>query len=605
MENIEVIDLGDPMTLRQLAVDDGASPTPFISEFSATLNEDSDIEDEEPDDIPVRRGQPIFRQPLGVNEDEDDDNDDGSSLASNRPLWSEGTTAAQNLPFTGKSGLLVEMDDTTPLDYLKLMVSDDMVDTLVTETNRYAQQTLRNKQLSPKSRFHRWVDVTGAEMWAFLGLIVSMGLIVIDYLEDYWSTDCMYKLPFYSAVMKKERFCLILSFLHLCNNEDQVPRGQPGHDPIFKIRTFVDRLRENFKNVFAPGDKVAVDEAMVAWRGPLAFRVFNPDKPDKFGIKIFELCDSTTAYCCNLELYTGKQETSDRGATFDIVNRLISPYLGCGRILYVDNFYTSPDLFTFLRENRTLACGTMRMNQKNGPPKPMVPKLKKGDTRVILLTNGELNLIKFMDRKEVRLLTTAHDASKVQTGKVNPVTKEPIVKFHAVHEYNQYMGAVDRSDQMVSYNAFKRRTLKWWKKAFFHLFMLGVLNAYIVQKATAAKKLSHRIFRRELAKQLVQQLIPQAPCPPLRLPEGLGHSSLFRLTARHFPQLIQPKAGTKRKNPQRDCVVCTQPTKTGGKRKHSRYECPSCDVGLHVDPCFRLYHTKKDYRRAFKRLEAQ
>ena len=151
MENIEVIDLGDPLTLRQLAVDDGASPTPFISEFSAILYEDSDIKDEEPDDILVRRGQPIFRQPLGVDEDEDDDNDHGRSVASNRPLWSEGTMAPQNLPFTGKSGFLVEMDETTPLDYLKLMVSDDMVDTLVTETNRYAQQTLHNKQLSQKS----------------------------------------------------------------------------------------------------------------------------------------------------------------------------------------------------------------------------------------------------------------------------------------------------------------------------------------------------------------------------------------------------------------------------------------------------------------------
>ena len=154
------------------------------------------------------------------------------------------------------------------------------------------------------------------------------------------------------------------------------------------------------------------------------------------------------------------------------------------------------------------------------------------------------------------------------------------MKFHAVHENNQYMGAVDRSDQMVSYNASKRRTLKWWKKAFFHLFMLGVLNAYIVQKATAAKKLTHRIFRRELAKQLAQLLIPEAPAPTLRLPEGTGNSSLFRLTARHFPKLIEPKAGTKRKNPQRDCAVCTQPE----KRKQSRYECPCCNVGLHVDP---------------------
>ena len=72
-----------------------------------------------------------------------------------------------------------------------------------------------------------------------------------------------------------------------------------------------------------------------------------------------------------------------------------------------------------------------------------------------------------MDRKEVRLLTTAHSARKIATGKNNPdsVTKEPIVtvKFQAVHEYNQYMymGTMNRSDQTVSYNAFKRRTLKW------------------------------------------------------------------------------------------------------------------------------------------------
>ncbi|GFN91338.1 PiggyBac transposable element-derived protein 4 [Plakobranchus ocellatus] len=241
----------------------------------------------------------------------------------------------------------------------------------------------------------------------------------------------------------------------------------------------------------------------------------------------------------------------------------------------------------------------MRKNRKNGPPKTMLPKLKKGDSTVQTLTDSRLNYIRFMDRKEVRLLTTAHTDNRVTTGKNNPVTKTPIVKFKAVHEYIQYMGAVDRSDQMVAYNAFKRCTLKWWKKAFFHLFMLGVLNAYIVQKVTAAKKMSQWIFRRELAKQLVQQLIPAALSPPLRLPEGIGHSCLFRLTARHFPQTIKAKPGAKRQNPQRDCVVCLQP----GKRKQSRMECPSCDVGLHADPCFRLYHTKKDFKRAFKRQD--
>ena len=142
---------------------------------------------------------------------------------------------------------------------------------------------------------------------------------------------------------------------------------------------FVDKLVTNFQNTFHPGKNIAIDEAMVAWRGPLSFRVYNPDKPDKFGIKVFELCDSATAYRCNLEFYTGRREVSSHGATFNVVDRLISPYMG-----YV-----------------------------------------------------------------------------IETSKNNPVTKEPIVKFEAVHQYNQLMGAVDKCDQMVSYNAFKPRRLKW------------------------------------------------------------------------------------------------------------------------------------------------
>ena len=160
----------------------------------------------------------------------------------------------------------------------------------------------------------------------------------------------------------------------------------------------------------------------------------------------------------------------------------------------------------------------------------MLPKLKKGDCTVTTLTNRTLNYIRFMDKKEVRV-TTAHAANVIETGKNNPVIEEPIVKFEAVHQYNQLIGAVDRNDQMVSYNAFKRRTLKWWKKAFFHLFMLGVLNSYLVHKVTAVKKLSLRIFCRDLAKQL-EQLVPFIPRPPLAV--GVGQSSLFRLTARHF-----------------------------------------------------------------------
>ena len=36
-------------------------------------------------------------------------------------------------------------------------------------------------------------------------------------------------------------------------------------------------------------------------------------------------------------------------------------------------------------------------------------------------------------------------------------------------------------------------------------------------------------------------------------------------------------------------------------RAESSYECVTCAVGLCVDPCFKLYHTNKDFISAYKR----
>ncbi|KAK3728025.1 hypothetical protein RRG08_033121 [Elysia crispata] len=99
----------------------------------------------------------------------------------------------------------------------------------------------------------------------------------------------------------------------------------------------------------------------------------------------------------------------------------------------------------------TFACGTIRLNRKNGRPKRMIPELKKTDKAPSSFTNGTLNLLRFFDKREVNVLTTAHNNDMVETGKNNLATGEASVKLQAVVDYNKFMGAVDRSDQMVSY----------------------------------------------------------------------------------------------------------------------------------------------------------
>lgn len=44
-----------------------------------------------------------------------------------------------------------------------------------------------------------------------------------------------------------------------------------------------------------------------------------------------------------------------------------------------------------------------------------------------------------------------------------------------VDQYNCYMVGVDKSNQLLSY--FCHCTVKWWKKGFFHLLDMAVVNA--------------------------------------------------------------------------------------------------------------------------------
>ncbi|CAH1277346.1 Hypp9577 [Branchiostoma lanceolatum] len=65
----------------------------------------------------------------------------------------------------------------------------------------------------------------------------------------------------------------------------------------------------------------------------------------------------------------------------------------------------------------------------------------------ICMANGPLLALKYKDRRDVKMLSTAHSAKFVGTGKRNRDQVE-ITKPECIHLYNKYMGTLDTSDQM-------------------------------------------------------------------------------------------------------------------------------------------------------------
>ena len=304
------------------------------------------------------------------------------------------------------------MDSTGPIDYFKLFFKENMFQLIKEQTNLYAEQHIDRGNLSPNSRFSSWTPVTDSEVKNFFSLVICMGLVHKTHIEKYWSTSPVNNTPYFSARMPRDRFLCILYNLHLVNNE-----LDDRTDPLFKVRPMISHTSETLSSVYTPEEYLSFDEATCPWKGRLRFKVYNPAKPCKFGIKLFQACEARSGYCCGYDVYAGKGAPSagdlcealdlDPGLT-QTTKIVIGVLAKCGLLeagyrVFMDNYYTSPKLFTELDLLGTYACGTLRVNRK-GVPDAVKRKRKLQQNEVIYRRNGNILAIKFHDKRDVHML---------------------------------------------------------------------------------------------------------------------------------------------------------------------------------------------------------
>lgn len=133
-----------------------------------------------------------------------------------------------NFEFTATPGLKSLPIGDKPIDYFNLLVTDELLDLLVEETNVYATEIFLNTA-SDKARIYEWVNTDRVEMKTFLSLLFHMGTIKMPRLEDYWKTSKLFNLPFFRSYMSRNRFTLLLRALHVSRNPaegEHVPRNR-------------------------------------------------------------------------------------------------------------------------------------------------------------------------------------------------------------------------------------------------------------------------------------------------------------------------------------------------------------------------------------------
>jgi len=339
------------------------------------------------------------------------------------------------------------------LDYFQLFCSEDFISFIVGTTNSYCSSLDKNHNTINSQ------NTSLPEMYCFLALKFLMSRNKKLKYSEYWSNDKLLRCNIFGEVMSRDRFLYLLKILHFNTNIVTA-----DVDKLYKIREICDKLRQRFQEAFYPFQNLCIDESLLLYKGRLSFKQYIPSKRNRFGIKSFVLCDTKSGFVQDFIIYNGSLTTVDCvnefiGKSGNIVMELLKPYLGKGHTLYVDNWYTSPALFILLHHNQTNACGTVRKRRKGMPV--IQNKLKTGEAS--FRSSKYLLAMRWCDKREVYMLSSFHSEEFVET-KRHYRTREMIMKPKCVVDYNKLMGAVDKTDMVISTIHSERKALKWYKK---------------------------------------------------------------------------------------------------------------------------------------------
>ena len=535
------------------------------------------------------------------------------SPVANTFVWSQTYVSVIRNYSASMPGLVnVTLDDNSGADeYFGLFWTDEVWQTLVDMTNRRAQQL---SVANPRSYYVRsWKQVTIEEMKAFFGVRLSMEYAVIrQRYESYWmkkKQSFLFHTPGYRQVFTRDRWLAIWKCLHFVDEENC-----DKTDKLYKVRDLVNYIVGKFRAHYIMDRDLSLDEGVIPSKNRLSFKQYLKDKPTKWGLKTFMVCESNTGYIFNIEIYVGRSTADtvpELGATVNVVIRMLSGLENKGHIVYMDRFYTSPRLYKYLSDRGFDACGTALTNRKQFPQVIIGNKknLQRGDS--VYVCSENISAVMWMDRRPIYFMSTCHDPQQKAT--VSRRDKQGHAEQVAcpvlAQQYNLNMGGCDKNDQVAKLHK-SRKHYRWPRRVFMKCVMWSAYNAFVIEgyKRPHVSTGKHRRLFVDFLDDLVMKLIgtyrqnyhPRqhiVPNDELRLKD----------VGKHFPQRPAEARGNN------TCVVC--------REKHNRFrkanpavpqkdnpehlgktvfQCSECKDYLCIKPnssCWADYHTKRQFWR--------
>ncbi|XP_060870237.1 piggyBac transposable element-derived protein 3-like [Metopolophium dirhodum] len=421
----------------------------------------------------------------------------------------------------------------TPYQYFKMFLTDDILELISKHTNIYSSQKL-DKSL----------ETTVEEIKHYIGIEVLMGIVAMPAYTDYWSADLRYNQI--ADTMPLKRYQMLRRYIHFVDNETV-----DTSDRFYKVRPILEGIRKNCLSI-EQSKQFSIDEMMITYKGTKA-------GSRRQYIKIKPKTVYFDNWFTSLELVT-----------------------------YLRKKFGILSLGT-IQQNRLRGCDII--NDKD------LLKKGRGSFEMRCDNKKKISVVKWADNKCVTLVSSFvpvnEQPSSVRRYDKNMKAKIPINCPTIIKEYNSKMGGVDLADMLVSLYRTGLKSHRWYLAVFSQLLDISVNNAWLLYRREFeelnndlnVKYMPLKQFRTAIAKTLINQRKPGRPIKELltnpriqKLPRSRPTDDVRLDNEDHLPKKI--KKGR--------CMLCP--------KGQTVYSCTKCNVRLcTLDErnCFYTYHKQK------------
>lgn len=264
----------------------------------------------------------------------------------------------------------------SPVDLFQLFLPESLISQWVNWTNEWAQALLRlgQQKLPPTARIRAWRPTSVAEVYIWLATLIYIGIHKEIRIEDHWKTSVPGSQRPTHPIAKFitfDRFQLLQRLLRISDPCNTITR-------VFdRTQQWSDHIQDTSLKLFKPGSHLAIDECMVRFLGRSNETTFVPNKPTPRGFKIWAIAQQgyflrwiwhiPTAALGPVAKRAAIRKRKAEGLdllnpTQSVVVALLNQLPKANYHVFLDNLFSSPNLFLALRKLGYAATGTARPN---------------------------------------------------------------------------------------------------------------------------------------------------------------------------------------------------------------------------------------------------